>query len=143
VSNITTLSIKPEVMKAVRVINRLLPKCEQKKVMSFVWYNGRERGVALVVGDHPRLQQRVLVINECRGSDQLVLDTYEREWTTDQPCWEDPGYEKAYQNRHYYAYQDYDAIARKVNSYIVETNRKQESVEAKMTDKAKIKKAAK
>jgi hypothetical protein len=137
VSNITNLSIKPEVMKAVRVINRLLPKCEQKKVMSFAWYNGRERGVALVVGDHPRLRQRVLVINECRGSDQLVLDTYEREWTTDQPCWEDPGYEKAYQDRHYYAYQGYEAIARKVNSHVVEVNRKQESVWNKAKKAAK------
>lgn len=120
------LSIHPTALKVVRKIGTLLPKNFKENVRTFAWYNGRERGISLVVGDHVGLNQTVIVVNERRNSDDIVIDVYERPWTTDQPCWQDPGYDKAVQERTAVAFGEYEKAACKILDLIAETVGKQD-----------------
>jgi len=77
-------------------------------IKTFAWYNGRERGISLVVSfylpggprstRHPNL---VFAFSEHRCSDQIFVDQYEKmhAGVMKEPCHTDDEYELAYQNR--------------------------------------------
>ena len=74
---------------------------------TFPWFNGHEKGIALVLTkkDHPTGPCLVLVVAEHRSSDDLFVDTWEQDvWPRNGPTlpiWEDL---KGEENRKLFAY---------------------------------------
>lgn len=67
---------------------------------TFAWYNGRERGIAVVAEHVGRDERFVVVFGELRNSDGIFVDVYEGQGSfLDPPHWTDDGYEQAYEKR--------------------------------------------
>jgi len=82
----TNLGLKPQARAVLHMLDEGLQVDEPSVfVMTWAWYNGRERGFALTVGG-PNLKALVVVCNEARSGDDIVVDR----WTRDSEAWMDP-----------------------------------------------------
>ena len=77
---------------------------------SYAWYNGRERGISIVVSQYFEKMGLVCVFGECRNSDSIFVDVYEKVGAavyeskkgTFAPSYLDAGYEEAYRKRKFF-----------------------------------------
>jgi hypothetical protein len=91
------LNIKPVALRVFAAVRKLVSEEVNKKAVATAWYNLRERGIAISI-NLDEGKSRVVVINEDRCSDAIVVDTYVG-FAYDAPDYKDPGYEGAYKNR--------------------------------------------
>ena len=86
------------------------------------WYNGRERGVVLsfnAVGKGKSNHQFNISFGECRNSDQLFLDKWEK-YTGFSPPTISDFTEEDYANRQYFEYMDIKGVAEKIKEMVEE-----------------------
>lgn len=93
---------------------------------TFAWYNGRERGVLLVVDPGRVARSMCIVFGECRGTDSIFVDTWEQSVYFEPPVTPTlvrlqvggDVYEKAYQHRVTFSPENYDAVADHITNLI-------------------------
>lgn len=112
-TSIINLSIKPVVLKVAKAVAKHLTGAEKARVSSFAWYNGREKGIAIVTEGLCFTDRTVVVINEHRSSDNITVDNY-LSHRGDVPHHTDEGYGAAYENRAYYDFEAVEKAARAV-----------------------------
>lgn len=82
----TNLGLKPQARAVLHMLDEAITLEEPNVfVLTWAWYNGRERGFALTVGG-PNLKTLVVVCNEAGSSDDIVVDSWHRDYWT----WLDP-----------------------------------------------------
>ena len=77
---------------------------EGLRVSTYAWYNGRERGVALVVNPAGSNKTRRIVFGEDRRSDQIFIDFWHTDRVdllVDPPHHTEEGYASAYERRRF------------------------------------------
>ena len=69
-------------------------------IKTYAWYNGRERGVSLVVSCQESNISYIIVVANERRSDYIAIDKYYVTWPGHFPHHTDSQYKEAYENRY-------------------------------------------
>jgi hypothetical protein len=100
---------------------------DQGSFKTFSWYNGRERGVLLVVDPGRGARSMCIAFGECRGSDHIFVDMWEQTVYFEPPVTPaivrlqaGDAYEKAYQHRATFSPEDYEAVSNHIEKLVSE-----------------------
>ena len=91
-------------------------------VKTRAWYNGRERGIVLSlspIGEGAPYSQLNIAFGECRNSDQIFLDKWDKYTGVNPPTVADFT-EEGYANRQYFAYMDIVGVTEKIKEMVEE-----------------------
>lgn len=120
------LNVKKPAWDVLRILQRRLrelPENLERKVLqtgTAAWYNGRERGISLVVQKRQQSTENLVIVwTECRNSDQIVVWAWRpKHISINPPSYEDTGFDAVYKHGTYFDYNKQWTAAQYINSVI-------------------------
>lgn len=102
-----TFGIKEQALEIAKRLKKKL-KLDNAIVMTFPFYNGRERGIGFSIYRYGQKNSLIVTFGECRNSDSIYIDAWEIEKILMNPPTVADFTEEAYTNRRYVVPEKYD-----------------------------------